>query len=428
MSSLYLPNPCLLGIILTISTEALGDNVVFHYPPFPKNYGYKPTPMGNTVLQTGDDDYSSDEDETDDTLQQHHQLHGSNPNLTDSSSDQLAAELAALGGLGAGGSNYRKNSNYYDESDGSSNEGGSRASFGSGHSHFNGNGLSGSFPGVNLNRKEMLELLDEKDRKKKKREENRQALMKNIIMGDQTHPKAKPNDTSPLQQPSVSGVGSEVASSIAGMGPYSGKNHPTNTNAHNTIAGSTNLTSNVGKPADNNSQPQSQYEFQQKKQSDPKISSIPTSEDYTIDKLFGLSINLVADLLSPNDALCNERFEFTVDDMSFLGLPIRKDRKTGRWRARTHKREQDTNTQATGERRRSAARKKKRKGKNKAKKVNRKESNLSENDASRVDESYYDTDGVAKQNIFWKKKEEEIAMSHVQVSFGVCDQSSCCPA
>ncbi|GME73263.1 unnamed protein product [Ambrosiozyma monospora] len=366
MSSLYLPNPCLLGIILAITTVT-GDEVVFHYPPFPKNYDYKPTPMGNIMLQTGDDDYSSDEDEMDDSLQQYHQLHNTNIDPTNSSSEQLASELASLGGLGANGLNQRSNSNNFNDSDVSSNEGGSRASFGSGSSFLNGNGVSGSYPGTQLSGKALLEYLDEQDRKKKKREEKRQKLMKNIIMGEQAHQKENTNDTSPLQKPSGNGGGDVTSPGKDGNG--SGNNQaglsllsPTIPHKSSGTFGGISQTLNDPQQGYGITTPPPNPETSTgKRLSDPKISPDPTSEEHTIDTLFGLKTSLVADILTPHEKLCNTKFEFGVDDMTFLGLPVMSDRKTGRWRPKTHNTEQDTNTQATGEHRRTSVKKKEKK-------------------------------------------------------------------
>lgn len=57
----FLPNPCLLGILLSISTHN-GPQLVFHYPPKPKDFGFKATPfaLDNDLLDS--DESSSDED------------------------------------------------------------------------------------------------------------------------------------------------------------------------------------------------------------------------------------------------------------------------------------------------------------------------------------------------------------------------------
>ena len=54
MSTLLLPNPCLLGIVFTIATHD-GNHVVFHYPPKPKKVDINITPL--------DEDTESDSDE-----------------------------------------------------------------------------------------------------------------------------------------------------------------------------------------------------------------------------------------------------------------------------------------------------------------------------------------------------------------------------
>ncbi|QEU62357.1 Npr3 [Kluyveromyces lactis] len=48
-------------------------------------------------------------------------------------------------------------------------------------------------------------------------------------------------------------------------------------------------------------------------------------------KVLNFNTEFVAELCSPRKEMCNTRFEFTVDDLCFLGLPIHADHK-GRWK------------------------------------------------------------------------------------------------
>ncbi|CDO96206.1 unnamed protein product [Kluyveromyces dobzhanskii CBS 2104] len=50
-----------------------------------------------------------------------------------------------------------------------------------------------------------------------------------------------------------------------------------------------------------------------------------------ISKVLNFNTEFVAELCSPRKEMCNTRFEFTVDDLCFLGLPIHADNK-GRWK------------------------------------------------------------------------------------------------
>ncbi|ODQ82983.1 hypothetical protein BABINDRAFT_159463 [Babjeviella inositovora NRRL Y-12698] len=48
--SLFLPNPCLLGILVAVSTHS-GPLLVYHYPPKPKAHNYKATPVSQQLSQ-----------------------------------------------------------------------------------------------------------------------------------------------------------------------------------------------------------------------------------------------------------------------------------------------------------------------------------------------------------------------------------------
>lgn len=50
-----------------------------------------------------------------------------------------------------------------------------------------------------------------------------------------------------------------------------------------------------------------------------------------LNKVFGFDPEFVAEFCSPEREMCNTRFEFTVDDLCFLGLPIHVD-SNGQWR------------------------------------------------------------------------------------------------
>ncbi|CCH45052.1 hypothetical protein BN7_4630 [Wickerhamomyces ciferrii] len=58
-----------------------------------------------------------------------------------------------------------------------------------------------------------------------------------------------------------------------------------------------------------------------------------------LDKVFGFDAEFLGEFLSPPKRLCNSRFELTVDDMAFLGLPIHKN-DDGLWRNHKSKRDQ----------------------------------------------------------------------------------------
>lgn len=72
-SSLLLPNPCLLGIVFTIATHD-GNQLVFHYPPKPNEYGFQATPLDMNELShnveglndSSEDEIYDDDDDDDD--------------------------------------------------------------------------------------------------------------------------------------------------------------------------------------------------------------------------------------------------------------------------------------------------------------------------------------------------------------------------
>lgn len=55
-----------------------------------------------------------------------------------------------------------------------------------------------------------------------------------------------------------------------------------------------------------------------------------------INKILEFDNDFVAEFCSPEREMCNTRFEFTVDNFCFLGLPIHVDSQ-GRWRKSKHK-------------------------------------------------------------------------------------------
>ncbi|CCE65345.1 hypothetical protein TPHA_0K02140 [Tetrapisispora phaffii CBS 4417] len=55
-----------------------------------------------------------------------------------------------------------------------------------------------------------------------------------------------------------------------------------------------------------------------------------------INKVFGFDSEFIAEVCSPDREMCNTSFEFTVDNLCFLGLPIHSD-KDGNWRTSKNK-------------------------------------------------------------------------------------------
>ncbi|CAL9735620.1 nitrogen permease regulator 3 [Monosporozyma servazzii] len=73
-----------------------------------------------------------------------------------------------------------------------------------------------------------------------------------------------------------------------------------------------------------------------------------TEENFQdIDKIFGFNSEFVAEFCCPDRELCNTKFEFTIDQLAFLGLPIHSDSK-GKWRKSKHKKHHSSKKSASG--------------------------------------------------------------------------------
>lgn len=195
----FLPNPCLLGILLSISTHN-GPQLVFHYPPKPKDFGYKATPfqLDNELLDSDEDSSSDDESVS-----------------SDDSTDE--AEM-------------QRENKFHDP-----------------------NYVSGQT---------LLDLLDEQDRKRTAKESRR--LMK----------EGKKNSISSNQR-----ANSELNSLRSSDNNHHHHHH--------------------------------------------KISE---------NKVFGFDVEFLSEIVTPPRQMCNSRFELSVDDMAFLGLPVHVN-EAGQWRS-----------------------------------------------------------------------------------------------
>lgn len=211
--SLYLPNPCLQGILLTISTHN-GPQLVYHYPPRPKSYGYKATPF------TVDKDLLSSEDSSSDS--------------SDSDSDESdVQEIPSSNIMGRKFADKLRLDN-----------------------------LANRTPGQTL-----LDLLDEQDQRREAREKRRR------------HQNRKKGS----------------------------------------------ISSNSLKRSNNNSEVNSLVNHHH--------------HQHHNDKVFGFDVEFLSEFVTPPKQLCNTRFELTVDEMAFLGLPIHVNDQ-GHWRSHKPKRDQ----------------------------------------------------------------------------------------
>lgn len=217
--SLYLPNPCLQGILLTISTHN-GPQLVYHYPPKPRAYGYKATPF------TVDNDLISSEESSSDS---------SDSDVSTTEDPSTVAEL-----LGKQFGNLKTADNI--------------ANYTSGQT--------------------LLDLLDEQDKRREAREKRRR------------HQNRKKGS----------------------------------------------ISSNSLKRSNNNSESNSLVNHHH-------------HQHHHNDKVFGFDVEFLSEFVSPPKQLCNSRFEMTVDEMAFLGLPIHVNDE-GYWRS--HKPKKSSKSKHSG--------------------------------------------------------------------------------
>lgn len=92
--SFNLPNPCLLAIIITISTHK-GPQFVLHYPPDPDNHGYQAAPLtfaknGNSLEEDNEGEYrsSSSASKSEDSSSSSSYFSDTDDVITDDDSDQ----------------------------------------------------------------------------------------------------------------------------------------------------------------------------------------------------------------------------------------------------------------------------------------------------------------------------------------------------
>ncbi|AOA60327.1 SEA (Seh1-associated), Npr2/3, and Iml1p complexes subunit [Komagataella phaffii CBS 7435] len=245
MGSKYLPNPCLLGILLTVATHD-GPQLVFHYPPVPKEYGFHATPLGKDLGDDNVKEYYSSSSSGEDDGDIYDQSDVDDD--TDSHDFTNTSSMSSNRWSGVSGSDMTSsvspNNNY----------------------------ISG---------KALLDILDAKDRRRKRKEKKRRVLMKHLLAGG--------NDSSSV--------------SVDDRSVKTGNNSVVNS----------------GKSV-----------LQEESSSYGVGSGFLTHPDQT-NKVFGFDINFLSEIVTPPKKLCNTRFELTVDEMVFLGLPIHV-LDNGKWR------------------------------------------------------------------------------------------------
>ncbi|GMF03030.1 unnamed protein product [[Candida] boidinii] len=282
MSSIYLPNPCLLGILFTVSTHD-GHQLVFHYPSSTNNYGFKATPLPQQFMEffnaDGSESESDDEDDDDG-------LSINNSDLELYTDDEDGRSSYTMGGMSG-----------HDPA--SSSKNGGSSSFGNTVNYGNSsNTLTG---------KDYLDMQERIERKKRKKEEDRRNLMKRLLIQDtnnsNTNSNNSPNTNSNknINQDSISGDrdGSTINDIINEVTSNNGSASTANTNnnANDKQDGSTSLHNTLG--------------------------TVNTERDREkLRKIFGFEEEFISEIVTPPKQLCNTRFDLSVDEMTFLGLPI----------------------------------------------------------------------------------------------------------
>lgn len=282
-TSLLLPNPCLLGIIFTIATHD-GNQLIFHYPPKPNEFGFKATPLDiNEVssevegfMNSSDsDEYDNDDDddriddgdedeEEEDDLDDDDDLNGVDyddefDNSDIESSGTKSARTLSTESLAFNSGSEVDSIRHHRTSSSSNNK------YSSG--------------------RDLLEIMYEIEQKKKRK---RMLRKKKRLRDKKRQQRTERNELQSLK---------------------SSLKTPVNVN--------------------NDSE-------------DKK-------KEYKIDKIFSFDVDFLSDLATPPKPLCNTRFELTVEDMVFLGLPIHIN-EDGNWRVSKKSKKERTKSVSTAQR------------------------------------------------------------------------------
>ncbi|GME91565.1 unnamed protein product [[Candida] boidinii] len=307
MSSIYLPNPCLLGILFTVSTHD-GHQLVFHYPSSTNNYGFKATPLPQQFMEffnaDGSESESDDEDDDDG-------LSLNNSDLELYTDDEDGRSSYTMGGSGSSRSNSFKFGMSGHDPASSSKNGGS-SSFG--------NTVNYGNSSTNLTGKDYLDMQERIERKKRKKEEDRKNLMKRLLIQDTNNSNNNNNNNnSNNNQDTISGDrdGSTINDIINEVTSNNGSTNTNNTNTNNNNNtndkqdGSTSLHNTLG--------------------------TVNTERDREkLRKIFGFEEEFISEIVTPPKQLCNTRFDLSVDEMTFLGLPIHVQ-DDGNWKKTNNK-------------------------------------------------------------------------------------------
>ncbi|VEU20088.1 DEKNAAC101005 [Brettanomyces naardenensis] len=268
MSSLYLPNPCLLGIMLCISTHD-GNHLVFHYPPKPGFSRFRQ--RGSSRAQkkaysdTGSTASISEDDEWDE-----------NPDREAKSDDEDGSDESEEESDDED-NDYRDGEGYYDNRIDYS-----ESSYGRLSTYSTNGGRSDIDRGAD-----------------------------NKESGDTLVPSVGSSVGSPLAMASTNepSVHQEALRGISASRSGGGGGGSISLTSSPILTGSAGTTGRTQRQR---------------------------RHVHKIEKLFGFDIDFISEMVSPPKALCNNRFELTVEDIAFLGLPIHIG-DDGNWRPSHHR-------------------------------------------------------------------------------------------
>lgn len=315
-TSLLLPNPCLLGIVFTIATHD-GSKLVFHYPPKPNEFGFQATPLDINDIGSDEDDYRDDQNDSDsdsdsdsygyndsfDEDGNESAILGSEFESDDYGLSEFEDELSEFGGSDLDNKsrqssldtidmkNYKKNKNRYLKNRTGINNTNSNSTNNISISNHSGSHhrTSSSSENKYQSGRDLLELLYERERKKKKRKAAK--YKKKLKLKKQKEDELKKEKDEHSRN-----MSSVTNTSMNGLNDNTKSNEPI--------------------------------------------------KEYKIEKLFSFDCDFISDLATPPKSLCNTRFELTVEDMVFLGLPVHIN-DDGSWRNSKKQRKNRRNTLST---------------------------------------------------------------------------------
>ncbi len=333
MSSLFLPNPCLLGILLCISTHD-GNHLVFHYPPKPGYFGYRPVPLRNSSIDQAKA-YSDSSLES-----------SSSEEEEEEEEDAEWEDEFEKGGHRVGKGRARDEES---SESGSSSTGGDATDFGGNEDAFS----ERSEMDDERQSESRNENLDDAYRGRRSRGSQMGPNIRSISKSTRNYSNSSVEEGRASSYIRTHVRSSSIVSSANIMGNETGSGGPTQS-VRSAYTGSPNvgatgnsiasLTSSIQRSGSGGSTGWKRRHLKRKKRI------------HKVQKLFGFDLNFLSEMVCPPKALCNNRFELTVEDTAFLGLPIHIG-DDGNWRPTHHHHHRHRHGRNKGDSARSGSRK-----------------------------------------------------------------------